>query len=317
MNFRTPSAAQMEALTNLSDADLMMPIHASALPLEQNPSGIGSTVMQFDSSAEVPGLDELLARAEAVEAVKSTSELPRPAPSPMGVPANENVSPLLRQHGTRLSDSIREVVAENIKTADDLRYALRVFAAHAVNSLRLNRHGVLAQREYERGDNVHLNWQKRISTAVIGEVAAIQAGKHLSPEEFQYLLELVDSNRSGMAQNLAGPDVDVSAMAAGRGTDWRALADEWAEACSSRGTVTFEAGKKTTDWTSYNIEVQPGAGWVLSVYAESHWVPIESSPAGIERAVASRKQVMLARSQSALPFPYLGSVFRDALRASA
>ncbi|EPM43163.1 hypothetical protein A256_27758 [Pseudomonas syringae pv. actinidiae ICMP 19103] len=101
----------------------------------------------------------------------------------------------------------------------------------------------------------------------------------MTDAEFKFVLELVDSDRAGMAQNLAGPKVDVPALVAGRSLNWRALADEWAEACGSRGNVTLDTA------------------------------------AGTERALADREQVMLQRSQAAKPAPYLGSVFPDKLRA--
>ncbi|EPN07125.1 hypothetical protein A252_27274 [Pseudomonas syringae pv. actinidiae ICMP 9855] len=104
----------------------------------------------------------------------------------------------------------------------------------------------------------------------------------MTDAEFKFVLELVDSDRAGMAQNLAGPKVDVPALVAGRSLNWRALADDWAEACGSRGNVTLDT---------------------------------EASAAGTERAVADREQVMLQRSQAAKPAPYLGSVFPDKLRA--
>ncbi|EPM99603.1 hypothetical protein A253_27849 [Pseudomonas syringae pv. actinidiae ICMP 19102] len=111
----------------------------------------------------------------------------------------------------------------------------------------------------------------------------------MTDAEFKFVLELVDSDRAGMAQNLAGPKVDVPALVAGRSLNWRALADDWAEACGSRGNVTLDTGKDA--------------------------FPLEASAAGTERALADREQVMLQRSQAAKPAPYLGSVFPDKLRA--
>ncbi|EPM82299.1 hypothetical protein A260_28036, partial [Pseudomonas syringae pv. actinidiae ICMP 19068] len=85
-----------------------------------------------------------------------------------------------------------------------------------------------------------------------------------------------------------------------------ALADDWAEACGSRGNVTLDTGKDAAGWASYSLAVEPSAGWVLSVYVDQQWIPLEASAAGTERAVADREQVMLQRSQAAKPAPYLG-----------
>lgn len=311
MSFKTPTTAQMDVLASLSDAELLAPISLSdAAPTKPSPT---SEVRNFDSSYQVPILVDLLRKADEVAAAQTTAELPRTPPRPTSVPAGENVSQILRGNGARLSEALRQAVGEHIKTADDLRYALRVFAAHSVSSLISNRRNLLSRQEYEASAFVHEEWQQRILKAVKGEVAAVQAAKHLSAEEFTFMLELVDSNRAGMAQNLAGPDVDVSAVAAGRGMDWRELAHDWATACKSRGSVTFETGKTVTGWTSYSIEVQPEGAWILSVYVDQQWIPVEASEAGAAQALAARKQVMLARSASALPRPYLGNVFPDKL----
>ncbi|EPM86165.1 hypothetical protein, partial [Pseudomonas syringae] len=230
-----------------------------------------------------------------------------------------NVSGHMRSNGAQLSDALRLAVragvGEPIKTPDDLRYALRVFAAHALNSLIGNRWDVLAERERVAAGSAHDVWKDRVLSALQGEIAAIKAAEHLTDAEFKFVLELVDSDRAGMAQNLAGPKVDVPALVAGRSLNWRALADDWAEACGSRGNVTLDTGKDAAGWASYSLAVEPSAGWVLSVYVDQQWIPLEASAAGTERAVADREQVMLQRSQAAKPAPYLGSVFPDKLRA--
>ncbi|WP_019334224.1 hypothetical protein, partial [Pseudomonas syringae] len=268
---------------------------------------------------ELPDLADLLAKADAVVAAESVADLPSRAPRMVGVPASENVSGHMRSNGAQLSDALRLAVragiGEPIKTPDDLRYALRVFAAYAVNSLIGNRWDVLAERERVAAVSAHDAWKDQVLSALQGEVAAIKAAEHLTDAEFKFVLELVDSDRAGMAQNLAGPKVDVPALVAGRSLNWRALADEWAEACGSRGNVTLDTGKDAAGWASYSLTVEPRAGWVLSVYVDQQWVPLEASAAGTERALADREQVMLQRSQAAKPAPYLGSVFPDKLRA--
>ncbi|RMS28283.1 hypothetical protein ALP70_04088 [Pseudomonas savastanoi] len=311
--FKTPSAAQLATLANLSDDDLMAPLtFDGAAPV---PAPVLAPVPAERSGAvpKVPALDTLLAQADAIALVDASTDLPRSV-RVTGVPAGESVSASLRGNGGKLSEALRQVVGEHIKTADDLRYALRVFAAHGVNSLRGNRYRDLLGRESAAAAIAGSEWTDKVLTAVLGEVAAVRAGEHLSAAEFKFLLELVDTDRASMAQNLAGPSVDVPALVKGRSLDWRALADAWADACGTRGSVTFEAGKNAAGWSSYSITVAPGAGWVLSVFVDQAWIPLEASAAGKARAIAEREQVMLARSQSAKPAPYLGTVFADKLR---
>jgi hypothetical protein len=304
--FKTPSAAQLATLASLSDADLMAPLtFDGATPETPAPAPIAAE--RFGGVPEVPALDALLAQADAIALAGTITDLPPRSLRVTGVPAGESVSGSLRGNGGKLSNALRQVVGDHIKTPDDLRYALRVFAAHAVNSLIGNRYRDLLGRKREAAETAGSEWTDKVLTAVQGEVAAVQAAEHLTSTEFEFLLELVDSNRAGMAQNLAGPSVDVSALTKGRGMDWRELAS---------GSVTFEAGKNAAGWSSYNITVAPDAGWVLSVFVDQAWIPLEASSAGKTRAIAEREQVMLARSQAARPAPYLGTVFADKLRGA-
>ena len=308
-----PTAAQLAALASLSDADLMAPLSFDGVAPE-TPAPV--PVERSGGVPEVPALEALLAQADAIALAATTTDLPPRSLRVTGVPVGESVSGILRSNGGKLSAALRQVVGEHIKTAEDLRYALRVFASHGVNSLNGNRYRDLLTRERAAAETAGSEWTDKVLTAVQGEVAAVRAAAHLTAAEFKFLLELVDTDRAGMAQNLAGPSVDVPALVKGRGLDWRVLASAWADACRSRGSVTFEAGKDAVGWTSYSITVAPGAGWVLSVFVDQAWIPLEASAAGKARAIADREQVLLARSQAAKPAPYLGTVFADKLRGS-
>lgn len=310
-----PTAAQLAALASLSDADLMAPLSFDGVaPETLAPAPV--PVERSGGVPEVPALEALLAQADAIALAATTTDLPPRSLRVTGVPAGESVSGILRSNGGKLSAALRQVVGEHIKTAEDLRYALRVFASHGVNSLNGNRYRDLLERERAAAETAGAEWTDKVLTAVQGEVAAVHAAAHLTAAEFKFLLELVDTDRASMAQNLAGPSVDVPALVKGRGLDWRELADAWADACRLRGSVTFEAGKDAAGWSSYNITVAPGAGWVLSVFVDQAWIPLEASAAGKARAIANREQVLLARSQAAKPAPYLGAVFADKLRGA-
>jgi hypothetical protein len=310
MTDTTISKTHAALLESLSDMDLLTPLtfedEALAAPvptLRTIPAPV----------AALPSLEALLAEAESVFTAATTKELNNRRLTVGSIPATEPVSLKLSGNGAKLSDALRSVVGETLKTPDDLRYAMRVFAAHAVNSLIGNHQDALIQREAAVAASVHTEWQDKVLIAAQGEVAAIQAAGKLSTEEFAYLLELVDGNKPGMAQRLAGPDVNVAALVAGRSTDWRAVAAAWAGACKSRGTVTFEAGKDAAGPRSFCIEVQPGEGWVLMTHIDQQWIPLEASADGLARAIATREQAMRVRAASAKPAPYLGGVFPDKL----
>lgn len=311
-----PTAAQLAALASLTDADLMAPLTFDGAAPEIPASVLFPVpVERFHGVPEVPALSELLAQADAIALATAITDLPPRSLRVTGVPAGESVSGSLRGNGAKLSNALRQVVGEHIKTTDDLRYALRVFASHAVNSLIGNRFRDLLGRSKVAAETVHTDWQDRLRVAAVGELAAIDAAEHLSSEEFQFLLELVDSNRSGMAQNLAGPAVNVPALVQGRAQDWRVIADEWAGACKSRGNVTFEGPGTATVGCSYNIEVQPGRGWVLSKYVGQAWVPVEACAIGQDRAVEDRRRIARDCAHAARPAPVIVGGFTDKLRA--
>lgn len=313
--FKTPTAAQLATLASLSDADLMAPLSFDGTPPVTSPVLASVPVERFIGVPEVPALEALLAQARKVQDISVSADLPARTARITGVPASETVSPIMRATGGRLSEALRTAAGEHIKSADDLEYALRVFAAHALNSLLLNRRSDLALRERTAAETIHTDWQDRLRVAAVGELAAIDAAAHLTSAEFEFLLELVETNRAGMAQNLAGAAVNVPALVAGRTQDWRVIADEWAGACKSRGTVTFEGPGTATAGCSYSVEVQPDLGWVLSKYVGQAWVPVEACSAGQDRAVAERRRIARDCAHAARPAPVIGAGFADKLRA--
>ena len=309
--FKIPTAEQ---LARLSDADLMAPITAGDAAVE----AVALTIVPSASpvAPPVPALADLLAQAQAVLDCTVSSALPSRVLYAAGISAGEPVSYHFRTKGGQMSEDLRKAAGDDIKTVQDIEYAVRVFAAHALHKLQLNRYVELSMRERTAAAEVHKDWQSRLQVAAVGELAAIDASKSLSAAEFKFLLELVDTDRAGMTQNLAGPGVNVPALVAGRGKDWRAIADAWAGACKSRGTVTFEGHGTATTGASYNVEVQPGRGWVLSKYVGQIWMPVEACTAGQDRAIEDRRRIARECSQAARLAPAVtGGGFADKLQA--
>lgn len=307
--FKIPTAEQ---LARLSDADLMAPITAGDAAVE----AVALTIVPSASpvAPPVPALADLLAQAQAVLDCTVSAELPSRVLYAAGISADEPVSYHFRTKGGQMSEDLRKAAGDDIKTVQDIEYAVRVFAAHALHKLQLNRYVELSMRERTAADEVHAAWQNRLQVAAVGELAAISAAGSLSAAEFKFLLELVDTDRAGMAQNLAGPSVDVAALVAGRGKDWRAIANAWAGACKSRGAVSFEGRGTATLGCSYNVEVQPGRGWVLSKYVGQGWVPVEACAAGQERAIEDRRRIARDCAHEARPVPVVTGGFADKLQ---
>ena len=319
--FKTPTAAdfaKLAELDNLTDADLLAPIGTGDTAIDSMLSVAPARALKAvpaQPAPPVPELAYLLAQAQAVLDCTLSSELPPRVVYAAGISSEEPVSYHFRAKGGELSEDLRKAVGGNIKTVQDIEYAVRLFAAHALSVLHLNQHRELSMRERAAADEVHKNWQGRLKVAAVGELAAIDASGSLSAAEFKFLLELVDTDRSGMAQNLAGPGVNVPALVAGRGKDWRAIADAWAGECKSRGTVSFEGVGTATAGCSYNLEVQPGDGWVLSQYIGQIWVPVEACVAGQERAIEGRRRIARDCAREGRPIPRVAGGFADKLQA--
>lgn len=319
--FKTPIAAdfaKLAELDNLTDADLLAPIGSGDTAVDSMLSVAPARALKAVSAQPAPPVPELaylLAQAQAVLDCTLSSELPPRVVYAAGISSEEPVSYHFRAKGGELSEDLRKAVGGNIKTVQDIEYAVRLFAAHALSVLHLNQHRELSMRERAAADEVHKNWQGRLKVAAVGELAAIDASGSLSAAEFKFLLELVDTDRSGMAQNLAGPGVNVPALVAGRGKDWRAIADAWAGECKSRGTVSFEGVGTATAGCSYNLEVQPGDGWVLSQYIGQIWVPVEACVAGQERAIEGRRRIARDCAREGRPVPRVAGGFADKLQA--
>lgn len=319
--FKTPTAAdfaKLAELDNLTDADLLAPIGTGDTVVDSMLSAAPARALKAvpaQPAPPVPELAYLLAQAQAVLDCTLSSELPPRVLYAAGISADEPVSYHFRTKGGQMSEDLRKAAGDDIKTVQDIEYAVRLFATHALSVLHLNQYRELSMRERSAAAEVHAVWQDRLKVAAVGELAAIDASNSLSAAEFKFLLELVDTDRAGMAQNLAGPGVNVPALVTGRGKDWRALAAAWAGECKSRGHVSFEGVGTATAGCSYNLEVQPGDGWVLSQYIGQIWVPVEACAAGQERAIEDRRRIARDFAREGRPVPRVVGGFADKLQA--
>ena len=181
--FKIPTAEQ---LARLSDADLMAPITAGDAAVE----AVALTIVPSASpvAPPVPALADLLAQAQAVLDCTVSAELPSRVLYAAGISADEPVSYHFRTKGGQMSEDLRKAAGDDIKTVQDIEYAVRVFAAHALHKLQLNRYVELSLRERTAADEVHAAWKNRLQVAAVGELAAISAAGSLSAAEFKFLL---------------------------------------------------------------------------------------------------------------------------------
>ncbi|MDF3867844.1 hypothetical protein P3W53_25490 [Pseudomonas denitrificans (nom. rej.)] len=305
--------SQTEYAGSLSD--LLAPL-GDAPAVEKAPAKASAAPVP----AVLPELDELLGCIAEVVPAQSYGVLPKRVQIPAGAP--ENLSGLLRSNGHGVSEALRNALGQYIRTEADLRWCLRVLAAHALNIAIGNRHRTLIEQETSKARTAKQYDTSEVVAAAMGEAVALEASKMLSPAEFELVMQHVRDGHVRIAQNLAGADIDIPALAAGHGKDWRALASEWAEKVGARSTATFSvptgaraavSGDAAAGSVSYVLEVQPGEGWVLSQWNDSVWTPVQASADATDRAGAARAAVSATRRSAAKPvLPILG-VFRDEL----
>lgn len=305
------SQLQIESLS-----DLLAPLSASPVVV----AGSAVTPVAKQKQPALPELAELLSLAAEVLPAQEYDELPKRIELPVAAPAG--VSPGLAARGAHVREGLRNAIGQYIRTEEDLRWCLRVLAAHSLNSMIGNHHRRLLEQDSAKAQAAEQYDTAEIIAAIKGEAVALEASKALLSAEFEMVMQHVRDGHIRIAQNLAGSDIDVPALAAGHGKDWRALAAEWAGKVGARSTATFSvptgaraavSGDAAAGSVSYLIEVQPGEGWVLSQWNDGAWTPVQASADATDRAGATRAAVSAIRRSAAKPvLPILG-VFRDEL----
>lgn len=314
------TANHEDLLQSLSNADLLAPVGFDNAA-EPTPLPLPRELAQYQPKA-MPTLAELDAAATAIMQTEDTSSIVR-LEWPAGIPACEDVSHKLRHHGTQLRSGLEALLAEKVQSAGDVLYLQRLISSVAVQALGTFQFGVLLEREAKAAEAKTSGLGEGVRAALEGTVAAVEAGAHLTPEELAFVIEHVAAGRLNIAQNLAGPLVNVPAMAKGQGKDWKALAEEWASKAEVVENITFTAGDELGTGpgqkikVSWSITVAPGAGWVLSRFYDGMWFPVQASAEALDRASAARADVQAQRSKAAKFTPGMGSaVFADELAYS-
>ncbi|MGQ5835054.1 hypothetical protein ACUNIZ_11700 [Serratia sp. IR-2025] len=141
--------------------------------------------------------------------------------------------------------------------------------------------------------------------------------KRFSEAEVQSLLDMLADGKPNMAAQMAGTDLTCVLPAVG--ADYRTAADAWAEQTQVQAGCTFNlpvrADQTSYDGTSFNMAVQPGGKWILSVWTDSGWYPIQASTAARTIALEQREQINRVRNIQARGKPILGEVFADELQS--
>lgn len=302
------------------DFDLLAPVTVGAEAISDELPSMDVTPVALPSSAPdkaLPSLDDLLASMADVLAAETTMALPPLAVIPNGIAAAEPVSVALRANGGNLDAALKAAAHGTgssgsgfIQTPEDVQYACRVFAAHAVQALSLARQRELLRLEGMAAAAVNDTHTALLEPVLKSAVIEHRAADGLEPGEVEYIMEHIKAGRLNIAQRIVGPSVDVRALAAGYDTDWRPLADAWAAEAKTPGSVTVADGSPavgTDPGKSYSLSVKPGEGWVLSVWTAGTWVPLQASSDARDRAVEDRAAALDGRRLD------LGDVFADEL----
>ncbi|MBJ2067970.1 hypothetical protein [Serratia odorifera] len=212
----------------------------------------------------------------------------------------------------------RDWQVQSLADLDDL---LGMIGAELVNKLN-----------HAKRDGMHTAEQQRRTAAAAKLAADYQVvadghiQRHLLSEKFsgaeaQELLNMVAEGKTQFARQMAGDGIDIPAIHAALGTDYRTTADAWAGQTTASGHCVFsykptdnpEASASVTG-TSFNMAVQPGGKWILSVWMDSDWYPIQASPAARAAALQERAEIDRMRNIQACMKPYIGEVFADELQ---
>ncbi|WP_158894561.1 MULTISPECIES: hypothetical protein [unclassified Pseudomonas] len=312
------TATHDDLLQSLSNADLLAPVGFDNAA-EPTPMPLPKEVAEAIRQKQMPELPEFTAQAERILSADDIPDLPPRLEYPVGIPSDTGCSSTLQSNGGKVRESLTALLSERVKSLEDVLFLQRLISSVAVDHLHTHRFGILLEQRNKAAAAKTSGEAEAVQVAMLGEAAAIEAGQYLQPDELAFVMEHVQAGRLNIAQNIAGPLVDVQALAKGAGKDWRALATEWAAKAEVPQHCTVAAGTEpgatqgAVSKVSYSVGVQPGEGWILSRYFDGMWFPIQASPDALERASAVRADLTAQRSRAAKFTPGMGGVFRDEL----
>ncbi|QHA88193.1 hypothetical protein [Serratia rhizosphaerae] len=201
---------------------------------------------------------------------------------------------------------------------DDL---LGMLTAELVNKYNHAKRDGIQTAEHQRRTAAAAKLAADYQVVANGHIQRHLLNKKFSGAEAQELLNMVADGKTQFARQMAGDGIDIPAIHAALGTDYRTAADAWAEQATASGHCSFSytplenpEAPVSASGTSFNMSVQPGGKWILSVWTDSGWYPVQASPAARAAALQERAEIDRMRNIQARMKPYIGEVFADELQ---
>lgn len=216
----------------------------------------------------------------------------------------------------RIRLDLRDITRDwQIHTQNDLDDLLGVIASELVNKMNHQKRHNINRIENNRLQTLADKAAADYKVIADGYIQQYLLRKRFSEPEVQELLQMVADNKLGFVRGIVGSGIDVQAVHASIGTNWKAAADEWANNTTQAGSCSFSTGATdNVDGTSFILQVRPAGKWILSAWADGSWYPLQASPAALPDALSDRAVIDSIREAQTKPRPVTGDIFMDELQ---
>ncbi|MFS7383519.1 hypothetical protein AB6870_15760 [Rahnella inusitata] len=217
---------------------------------------------------------------------------------------------------SRIRLDLRDITRDwQIHTQNDLDDLLGVVAAELVNKMNHQKRHSINRTENNRLQTLADKAAADYKVIADGYIQQYLLRKRFSEPEVQELLQMVADNKLGFVRSVVGDSIDVQAVRASIGTDWKAAVGEWASTTTQAGACSFSTGATdNVDGTSFIVQVRPRGKWILSVWSDGAWYPLQASPAALSDALSDRAVIDSIREAQTKPRPVTGDIFMDELQ---
>jgi len=259
----------------------------------------------------------VLGYAGTVQAAETIRDLPEPLQA-VQYPDDELSFQYRTSAHSRVALDVRDITRGwHVQSLADIDSLLGVIGAEMVNKMCRDKR----DRILEAGRSARAAAAEKLATdyklVADGFMQLHALRKRFSEAEVQSLLDMLADGKPNMAAQMAG--VDLTGVLPAVGADYRTAADAWAEQADSPSGCTFSLPlgnvKNSPEGSSFNMAVQPGGKWILSVWTDSGWYPIQASTEARVIALEQREQVNRVRNIQARGKPIIGEVFADELQS--
>jgi len=253
-------------------------------------------------------LSSVMRDVQACTDAKSVSELPTMLARDDVTPAD--VGYYLRTHLGRIQGGLRDALRHaKICNQLDVETILRTVAVELVNQYNRSRTQELQAIQRERDESAAESIKNVLRGRLLACMQRTELSRDFSAGEVRLLIKHAEDGNHRIAENMAGRAVRFLAES----TDWQATANELC-AINGGGSVTVSIEPLEILGNSVLLKAS-SAGWTLSIWADSGWMPIQASSAILGQAKAERAALDQMRRNAAKPPLSTGNgLFTDELR---